>query len=181
MAKASGYYVYQLIDPRNGQPFYIGKGKGKRLGAHEIEARAGKRSRKCDTIREIWGSGREVVSEIIREFRLEAAAFRFEKKLIGQIGLANLTNVEPGGPGQARGARAKNDEKRTEKMLGEVLARLMVGFKQNWRVEVYGRDLTAEFKRFLRSMLDKYGIERVAELVRPHGVRIETTGANNAV
>ena len=23
-----GYYVYRLIDPRNGETFYVGKGKG---------------------------------------------------------------------------------------------------------------------------------------------------------
>lgn len=26
-----GYYVYRLIDPRNGQTFYVGKGKGNRV------------------------------------------------------------------------------------------------------------------------------------------------------
>ncbi|WP_263312590.1 hypothetical protein [Campylobacter sp. LR264d] len=26
-----GYYVYGLIDPRNGRYFYIGKGKGNRV------------------------------------------------------------------------------------------------------------------------------------------------------
>ena len=28
------YYVYQLVDPRNNQPFYIGKGKGRRAKTH---------------------------------------------------------------------------------------------------------------------------------------------------
>lgn len=28
------YYVYRLIDLRNGQTFYVGKGKGNRLYAH---------------------------------------------------------------------------------------------------------------------------------------------------
>ena len=32
------YYVYRLIDPRNGQTFYIGKGKGNRVFAHVNEA-----------------------------------------------------------------------------------------------------------------------------------------------
>ncbi len=28
------YYVYRLIDPRNGETFYIGKGKDNRVFAH---------------------------------------------------------------------------------------------------------------------------------------------------
>ena len=29
--KELGYYVYRLIDPRNGETFYVGKGKGNRI------------------------------------------------------------------------------------------------------------------------------------------------------
>ena len=29
-----GTYVYRLIDPRNGETFYVGKGKGNRVFAH---------------------------------------------------------------------------------------------------------------------------------------------------
>ena len=28
------FYVYHLIDPRNGETFYVGKGKGNRVFAH---------------------------------------------------------------------------------------------------------------------------------------------------
>ena len=33
-----GYYVYRLVDPRNGQTFYVGKGKNNRVFAHAKRA-----------------------------------------------------------------------------------------------------------------------------------------------
>ena len=30
------YYVYRLVDPRNGQTFYVGKGKNNRVFAHAV-------------------------------------------------------------------------------------------------------------------------------------------------
>lgn len=32
--KELNYYVYRLIDPRNGETFYVGKGKGNRVFEH---------------------------------------------------------------------------------------------------------------------------------------------------
>ena len=32
--KELGYYVYRLIDPRNGETFYVGKGKDNRVFQH---------------------------------------------------------------------------------------------------------------------------------------------------
>jgi len=32
--KEIGYYVYRLIDPRNGNVFYVGKGKGNQVFNH---------------------------------------------------------------------------------------------------------------------------------------------------
>lgn len=40
------FFVYDLIDQRDGGVFYVGKGKGNRPFHHEREALAGKRSRK---------------------------------------------------------------------------------------------------------------------------------------
>ena len=35
-------YVYELIDPRDGKVFYVGKGRNSRAWAHEKAARRGK-------------------------------------------------------------------------------------------------------------------------------------------
>ena len=34
VAEQLKWYVYRLIDPRNGETFYVGKGKGNRVFAH---------------------------------------------------------------------------------------------------------------------------------------------------
>ena len=93
------YYVYQLIDPRTNKPFYIGKGKGKRIDAHEKEARSNIISPKCNMIREIESSGLKIIKEIIKYFDKENTAYNYEKKLIKKIGLDNLTNLTEGGIG----------------------------------------------------------------------------------
>lgn len=91
------YYVYQLVDPRTGKPFYIGKGKGNRISAHEWEARRGSCHPKCIQIREIEEAGLSVERVIVREFASEDAAYKYEAKLIKNIGRANLTNCADGG------------------------------------------------------------------------------------
>mgnify|MGYP001558540010 CR=1 FL=1 len=59
------FYVYRLVDPRDGKPFYIGKGSRNRINVHEREAHAGGASLKCQRIREINASKRCVEKEII--------------------------------------------------------------------------------------------------------------------
>jgi hypothetical protein len=39
------FYVYELIDPRDGKVFYVGKGKGERAWQHEIDVRRGDQGR----------------------------------------------------------------------------------------------------------------------------------------
>ena len=34
VVQALGHYVYRLIDPRNGETFYVGRGQGNRVFAH---------------------------------------------------------------------------------------------------------------------------------------------------
>lgn len=92
------WYTYTLRDPRNGEVFYVGKGRYRRICHHEYEANDPKKhSRKVRRIREIKAAGQEVQYEIVAWFQSEAAAYSHEAELMARF--ANLTNVLPAGPG----------------------------------------------------------------------------------
>lgn len=63
-------YVYRLIDPRNGETFYVGKGQRNRVFAHireEEEIFGGDElDRKLERIRQIHAAGFEVAHVIHR-------------------------------------------------------------------------------------------------------------------
>jgi hypothetical protein len=88
-------YVYRLIDPRNGNTFYVGKGKGNRVFAHmnaelTYEGDEDAQSEKISTIREIRSSGLEVIHIIHRHGLDDATAFEVEAALIDTYpGLSN--------------------------------------------------------------------------------------------
>ena len=109
------YYVYRLIDPRNGQTFYVGKGKGNRVFQH-IKAAGDKEALqeftqnkdgdfeetednlKIKTIRAIHAAGLEVLHVIHRHGLTEAEALVVEAALIDAYpGLANIQNGKDSG------------------------------------------------------------------------------------
>jgi LEM3-like protein len=92
------FYVYVLVRP-NGKPFYVGKGKGKRVFCHEQEARNGHRCHKCNVIRKIWRQGGEIQRYIVFTTNNEADALAYEAELIALYGRENLTNLTDGGEG----------------------------------------------------------------------------------
>jgi hypothetical protein len=98
--KPRPFFVYELVDPRDGVIFYIGKGSKNRPAHHTRDAKAGKKTAKCHRIREILADGLEVGVVIVKRFRAEAVAFAYEKKQIELHGLDNLTNMQPGGPAE---------------------------------------------------------------------------------
>lgn len=96
-----GYYVYKLIDPRNGNVFYVGKGKGNRIFSHvngvlsndELEEWQDYESEKIKTIKEIKGEGLEVIHLIHRHHMDEQTAFEVEAALIDAYpGLTNIAS-----------------------------------------------------------------------------------------
>ena len=98
-----GYYVYRLVDPRNGQTFYVGKGKGNRvfhhvLGAIDYYDGVDKKEideindpNKLRIIQEIREAGLDVIHIIQRWNLTEKEAFEVESALIDAFpGLANI-------------------------------------------------------------------------------------------
>lgn len=74
-----GYYVYCLIDSRDKTIFYIGKGCGNRVFAHELEISEKEKNKR---IRDIQSSGANVEKYIIRHGLTEEEAFHLEAALI---------------------------------------------------------------------------------------------------
>jgi uncharacterized protein len=86
-------YVYVYTDPRDGEPFYVGKGKGSRLFSH-LDDRA--ESNKVRRIAEIRAAGEEPLIDILRYGLSDGEARLVEAAAIDLLGKASLTNTTAG-------------------------------------------------------------------------------------
>lgn len=107
VAEKIGNYVYRLIDPRNGETFYVGKGRGNRVFQHVKGALAldgeteDAGSAKLDRIRQIENSGLQVQHVIHRHDIPTDAIFHVEAALIDAY--PGLTNIMGGHGSNAAG------------------------------------------------------------------------------
>ena len=90
------WYVYRLIDPRNGETFYVGKGQGDRIFQHAKGALSASKDEdtadlKFSRIKAIWAAGLDVGHVIHRHnIETEDVAFQIEAALIDAYpGLTN--------------------------------------------------------------------------------------------
>ena len=115
VAKELGYYVYRLVDPRTGQTFYVGKGKGNRVFQHanaidpanwkdrdeDDDESLDAIGAKVKTILEIKNEGLDVIAIIHRHGMDEKEALEVEAALIDAY--PGLTNIQNGHGSADRG------------------------------------------------------------------------------
>ena len=100
VCKKLKYYVYRLIDPRNGETFYIGKGKDNRVFSHlGMEIKFDKTNNedefteKFKILREISSEGLKPLHIIHRHGMEQEEAFEVEAALIDAFtGLSNIVS-----------------------------------------------------------------------------------------
>lgn len=105
---ALGYYVYALVDPRNKQIFYVGKGKNDRVLQHakgiiDTEKEEGD-TEKIALIKNIIAEGKEVEHYILRHGLKESEAYIVESSIIDLLtyedfqkqDIGHLSNIQSG-------------------------------------------------------------------------------------
>jgi len=104
------YYVYQLINPKTQQPFYIGKGKGDRAYTHAKLKDGNNNFRKDTYIKNLLEENLEPVVDIVKYFDIEDEAYAYEEQLIESIGIHNLTNMVSDARPPSQKGRKKSPE-----------------------------------------------------------------------
>lgn len=117
----STYYVYGLIDPRNREVFYVGKGQGGRMYHHVNDVKNGSvcNEKKTARIKEILESGAEVEYSVFSTFESESLALDYERLKIGEY--ENLTNIMAGGVPQSQEERKEIIRRWAEDMLSRIM------------------------------------------------------------
>ena len=158
--EALNYYVYRLIDPRNGQTFYVGKGKGNRVFQHCLGAigyydGVNKENRdesqdpnKLRIIREILDAKLEVINIIQRWNLTEKEAFEVEAALIDAF--PGLANIQSGHGSEYGAANAQELEQRFAAKVYEEpkdFKYMIIKVKQ-WRLEQMTDEYGADNARY---------------------------------
>ena len=80
------------------EPYYVGKGSGNRINIHsKISSTKHKKDAITKSLLENYSFNE--FSRIVKYFKNEDNAYEYEKELIEEIGLENLTNIVEGGKG----------------------------------------------------------------------------------
>lgn len=120
MAGRDRYYVYALIRPDTGRPFYIGKGCGDRWEHHIKSPERQKNKHKASIIRKLGEMGLAPECRILAERLVEEDAYEIEALFIAAIGRGQngpLVNLTDGGHGVWGLPRSKQHRERISQAL----------------------------------------------------------------
>ncbi len=118
-------YVYRLIDPRNGETFYVGKGIGDRVFAHaKADIQGDDLGEKLGRIREIRLAGFEVSHVIHRHGMDNRTASEVEAALIDAY--SGLTNETLGSGSDVGAAHALEIVRRYKAEIAEFVHRVLL-------------------------------------------------------
>ncbi len=170
VANRLGYYVYRLIDPRNGQTFYVGKGKGNRVFQHVkcaieyydgAEETSEEDPNKFKIIRKIREEGLDVIHIIQRWNLKEEEAFEVEAALIDCY--QGLSNLQSGHNSEYGVTNAECLEKRYSRKIYDEPKdfKYMIIKVREWRLN----DLAAEYPNSYR-----YEATRAAWRIQPRSI-----------
>lgn len=150
------FYVYAFFRPWNGEPFYIGKGKGRRIDRHERSSKSHRNKHFRSIFSKAARLGLIVPRAIIRDGLKEKEAFELEVALIQIIGRrANggpLVNLTDGGEGVSGYQVTASDRKKiSEGLRGrpkspEHIAAVVAALKNSQRAKD-GHERTAALRR----------------------------------
>lgn len=145
MANTKEHYVYCLFRPWNGEPCYIGKGKGVRYKHHAHLAERHTNKHMASIFAKAKSMGLEVPVVILFEGLDDDTAIEFEKAWIAALGrqaeggpLANLGDGGEGPSGIKRSAEWKKNTSEHQKRLWqdpEYRDRLIQARKEAWTEE----------------------------------------------
>lgn len=151
------YFVYQLRDPRESEPFYIGKGTSDRPREHFRPCSLREVSHKTNKIKSVLNSGLEVLIEMVSVGLTEEEALRREVwciKLWGRrdLGEGPLTNQTDGGDGLfniSEESRKKMSLSHTGKKLTEETKRRMTETRRTDEQRRLAADRKSKHYKFL--------------------------------
>lgn len=170
------YYVYELIDPRTDEVFYVGKGSGDRIDQHERETADGVSSKKCNKIRKIQNEGFLIGKRKIAFFKDEKSAYEFEDERIRLYGKPNLTNIAP--------LMNPEDEAKVNVFLSDAWMRVVaiaVRAKAGLSLDFAGRPFSAALHKGIKGRADamidtsirEVGFDALRGGFRRYGVALE--------
>lgn len=142
-------YVYRIVDPRDGITFYIGKGKGTRMYAHEKAVKGNdvdpdEEADRSGRIRQIQAAGLEPIYIVHRHGMNDDTAYEVEAALIDAYpGLTNLQRGHHSDKGVVNAEQLIKDYKletmpNPESKKHKVLC-IRINSTSEWREDIYER------------------------------------------